>query len=291
MARILPKGKQLLVLRLLTEGNSIRSTVRITGIHKKTVTRLLVRVGNGCRKFLNREMRGLKLDSIECDEIWTFCRKKQGKLTDAERNDLTIGDQYLYIAQDKDSLLIPSYALGKRNEEMTRAFMDDLSQRIIVPANPNAPWDEKPQISTDGWQSYPGAVEESFGSRVNYGQIIKSYENHEQPGRYGPPDVVKSDRRRIRGVHDLWTICTSHVERNNLTIRTFMKRFTRLALGFSKKQENLWAAISLHVAHFNYCWRPRVNGKSGRYRLTPAMQAGVVDRLWKMEDLYDAVTG
>lgn len=168
--------------------------------------------------------------------------------------------------------------------------MYDLSQRIIVPENVGVPWEDKPQISTDGWQSYPGAVNESFGSRVNYGQIIKSYENHEQPGRYGPPDVVNSDRRRIRGVHDLWTICTSHVERNNLTIRTFMKRFTRLALGFSKKLENLNAAISLHIAYFNYCWRPRENGKSGRYRLTPVMAAGVVDRLWKLEDLYDAVT-
>ncbi|MCH7687429.1 MAG: hypothetical protein IH899_12235 [Planctomycetes bacterium] len=146
-------------------------------------------------------------------------------------------------------------------------------------------------ISTDGWGPYVGSIRDTFGSRVQHGQLIKAYENHEQPGRYGPPDVVKTDRRRVTGVRDLWTICTSHVERNNLTIRTFMKRFTRLALGFSKKLENLWAATSLHIAHFNYCWRPRENGKSGRYRLTPAMMAGVTNELWKMEDLYDRVTG
>jgi hypothetical protein len=123
---------------------------------------------------------------------------------------------------------------------------------------------------------------------VNYGQIIKSFQPDEQPGRYGPPAMVEADRRRVVGVENIMTIGTTHVERNNATIRLFIKRFTRLTYAFSKKLENLSAAIALHVAYFNFCWRMREN-EGGRLRMTPAMQAGVVDTLWTIEDLYNAV--
>ncbi len=287
MANVLKREKQLMVLRLLVEGNSIRSIERITGVRKRTVTNLMLRFGKACRKFLDRELRDLELRHVECDEIWTFCQKKQGRLTDEEKGNPEIGDQYLYVAQDQDTNLIVTYAIGKRNGEVTDAFIDDLADRMQLP-DVNDSWESKPQISTDGWQAYPGAVLDAFGSRAKFGQLIKSYSNSEQPGRYGPPAMIDADRRSVIGIDNLWTICTSHVERNNLTIRTFMKRFTRLSLGFSKKLDNLAAAVAIHVAHFNYCWRPREN-KGGRHRLTPAMQAGLVGQLWDIERLYDEV--
>jgi hypothetical protein len=135
-------------------------------------------------------------------------------------------------------------------------------------------------MSTDGWQAYPDAIASSFGRRVDYGQLIKNYGDQSQEGRYGPPDVVATDRRDIWGIDDVKTICTSHVERCNLTIRTFLKRFTRLSLGFSKKLDNLRAAVALHVFHYNFC---RVHGTLKR---TPALAAGVTDRLWKLDDLF-----
>ncbi len=140
---------------------------------------------------------------------------------------------------------------------------------------------------------HPEAVDMFFGPYAKYGQLIKDYRNADQPGRYAPPEMVGTDRRGIFGIgeHELDTICTSHVERCNLTARTFMRRFTRLALGFSKKLENLQAAVDLHFAYYNFCWRPRYSddsGRRGQLRVTPAMAAGVVNRLWNFNDLVSA---
>lgn len=288
MANVLPREKQIQALHLLVEGASLRSITRLTGIHRTTVMNLMVEFGKRCRTFLDGRLRNLDCRHVECDEIWTFVAKKQGRLTQTEQGNPTIGDQYLFVAQDQDSKLIVTYALGKRNGDVTQMFIDDLAERINFPFNPNESWSAKPQISTDGWQSYPPAISAAFGSCVNYGQIIKSYANDEQPGRYGPPVMVEADRRRVTGVEDLMTIGTSHVERNNGSIRLFMKRFTRLTYAFSKKLENLAAAVAIHVAYFNFCWRMREN-EGGRMRMTPAMQAGIVSTLWSIEDLYDAV--
>jgi len=287
MANVLSRDLQIQILRMLVEGNSLRSVVRLTGVHRTTIMKLMVKFGERCREFLDRTQRGLSLRHVECDEIWTFVAKKQGRLKDDEKGNTAIGDQYLYVAQDQDSKLIVTYAIGKRNSDVTDAFIADLADRMELP-EASADWSDKPQISTDGWHAYPGAVIDAFGSKANYGQIVKAYNNAEQPGRYGPPTMIDSDRRRVIGVDNLRTICTSHVERNNLTIRTFMKRFTRLSLGFSKKLANLAAAVALHVAYFNYCWRSREN-TGGRYRLTAAMQAGLTNELWTMERLYDEV--
>jgi len=287
MANVLSREDQIQILRMLVEGNSLRSVTRLTGVHRTTVMKLMVTFGERCRAFLDRTQRGLSLRHVECDEIWTFVAKKQGRLKDDEKGNTEIGDQFLYVAQDQDSKLIVTYAIGKRNSDVTDAFIADLADRMELP-EASADWSDKPQISTDGWHAYPGAVIDAFGSKANYGQIVKAYNNAEQPGRYGPPTMIDSDRRRVVGVDNLRTICTSHVERNNLTIRTFMKRFTRLSLGFSKKLANLNAAVALHVAYFNFCWRSREN-KGGRQRLTPAMQVGITNELWTMERLYDEV--
>lgn len=301
MAKHLSRERQLAVLSLLVEGNSLRSTSRLTGVHRTAIQDLLVRFGGQCREFMDRELRGLHLNHIEIDEIWSFVGKKQAMLTveeRASRHDL--GDVYLWTCLDAETKLIPTFAVGKRSADNARRLLMDLAGRLVFPqagsADPHAfkinVYQPVTQISTDGFAGYPEAVDLAFGPFVRYGQIIKSYRNADQPGRYAAPEMVEAERREIRNVDDLFTICTSHVERNNLTIRTFMKRFTRLSLGFSKKLENHVAACSLFIAYYNFCWRPRhtdYSGQPGRLRPTPAMAAGVVERLWRMDDLFDAV--
>lgn len=301
MANVLRRDRQLLVLRLLCEGNSIRSTERITGVHRDTVMRVMVRAGESCRSMLDDMMRNLTLRHVQCDEIWTFVAKKQGRLTQEERAERSdIGDVYLWVAFDEDTKLVPTFAIGKRSADMARRFMMDLATRLKMPAPHEsdrhafgAGW-HRPitQISTDAFAGYPEAVDLAFGPYVRYGQIVKNYRNTDQPGRYGPPEMIGTDRRIIFGSLNEFEIGTSHVERNNLTIRTFVKRFTRLSLGFSKKLENLCAAVSLHMAYHNCCWRPRFpdgSGMTGRRRPTPAMLAGVTDHLWSFEELFQRI--
>jgi IS1 family transposase len=281
VANVLKREKQIAVLRLLSEGNSIRSTMRLTGVDQNTIMRLIVRFGGQCRAFLDEALSNLSLRHVQCDEIWTFVRKKEGHLRGNEKRNSTIGDAYLYTALDTDTKLLVTFAIGKRNSEVTAAFIADLEKRLV--RQPSADADDIPQISTDGWGPYLPSIARSFGRSVRHGVLIKQYSNPEV-GRYAPPDLARAERINISGIRDLGTICTSHVERNNLTIRTFMKRFTRLALGFSKKLENLAAATAIHVAVYNFCRMHRTLG------CTPAMAAGVIGELWNMEELFDAVT-
>src|SRR5580658_6523527 len=276
MANVLDKQKQQAIIHLLVEGNSIRSIERLTGVHRDTIMRLAVKVGGKCKVFLNAWQRNLKLRHVQVDEIWTFVGCKQHNINKAIVRTPEMGDQFLYVAFDQDTKLIATFAIGKRNTEVTQAFMYDLADRIVS---------DHPQLSSDGWQAYLNAVKNAFGDEVAYGQIIKEFNEPVQPGRYGPPVMVASERRQILGLNDLdlRTICTSHVERNNLTIRTFMRRFTRLSLGFSKKLENLAAAVALHVAHYNFC---RVHSS---LRITPAMAAGVTDHVWELDELLAAI--
>jgi IS1 family transposase len=269
--RTLAADQRLSVLHLLVEGNSIRSTERLTGVHRDTIMRLLVRTGDQCRDFLDDRMRGLKLKHLEVDEIWTFVDTKQAHIRPERIHDETIGDQYLFIALDQDTKVIPTFAIGKRTRETTERFLLDLADRVI-----HQPGVHIPQISTDGFAPYPGAVDLAFADQADYGIIIKDFQESEQPGRYGPPEMTGTVRRPVSAI-DPYSICTSHVERNNLTIRTFLRRFARLSLGFSKKLENLAAAVALHVAYHNFCRR------HGTLRVTPAMEAGVTDELWKLD--------
>lgn len=277
----LSREEQLTVLHLMVEGNSLRSITRLTGVHRTTVMKLLVRVGTQCRAFLDRRMRNLHLQHLECDEIWTFVKKKQGWLTQEQAADTRLGDQYLFIAQDQATKLIPTFVLGKRTAENAQMLMQELSERIVTPMlHEPGP---RPQISTDGFNAYPLAVDLAFASTVDYGVIVKDYQESEQPGRYGPPQMTGALRQVINGNISRYSICTSHVERNNLTIRTFMKRFTRLALGFSKKLENLAATVALFVAYFNYCWM------HGSLTGTPAMAAGIAGHPWTLDELLRAL--
>lgn len=300
MANVLAADKQRMVLQLLAEGNSIRSTERLTGVQKKTILRLLARFGQACRQFLDEEMRGLKLAHLEIDEVWTFVGKKQARVHVDERQTSQQGDTYLWVAVDKDTKLVPSFIIGKRSADMARRFMVDLAKRLEMPRPQDwwkAEFERIVQVSTDGFSVYPEAVDLAFGPYVKYGTIIKDYRNADRkPGNYSPAKIVGTTRQTRFGLPDdeIYTICTSHVERNNLTTRTFMRRFARLSLGFSKKLENLAAATALHFANYNFCWRPRYQDwskKRGRLRPTPAMMAGVTKRLWKFDDLFAEVTG
>lgn len=282
MANVLKEEKQRTIIHLLVEGNSIRSTERLTGVHRDTIMRLMVATGHHCRDFLDDTLRGLRLRHVQIDETWTFAKKKQGHLSSEECDNPGLGDQYLFLAMDTDTKLIATYAVGKRTAELTEAFINDLSARMVLPelGDDTA---RKPQLSTDGWSAYPQAIHTAFADTVDYGVLIKSYSNPES-GRYAPPEIVNADRRKIIGNPGLFTICTSHIERQNLTIRTFLRRFTRLSLGFSKKVENLGAAIALHVAHYNFCRR------HSTLRMTPAMAAGLVDSFWSLDDLLERIS-
>ena len=286
MANVLSVEDQISVIHHLVEGTSIRSITRVTGIHKRTITKLLVRFGGACKEFLDRQMRGLELHHLECDEQWTFVAKKQGKLRDEERDYPKIGDQYLWIALDMETKLIPAFVVGKRSADNARRFMVDLADRIALPTPTDTGERDGiiPQISTDGFNAYPEAVDLAFGSYCRYGQIIKDYRNADQPGRYAAPEMVGTERREIFGNVPLRTICTSHVERVNLTTRTLLKRFTRLSLCFSKKLENLKAAVAMYLCYYNFCWQhATLKGRS------PAMMAGITSRPWSIDELFERV--
>jgi IS1 family transposase len=281
MANVLKREKQIGVLRLLSEGNSIRSTMRLTGVDQNTIMRLIVRFGNACRDFLDATMVNLQLRHVQLDEIWTFVAKKQGHLKGREISSDRIGDIYLFTALDTDTKLLATFAVGKRTTQTTAMFVADLEQRLY--RTPDTIGDHRPQISTDGWGPYGPTIAESFRNTVRHGVLVKNYVNPEV-GRYAPPALVKADRFNVNGISDLTTICTSHVERMNGSIRQFVKRFTRLTYAFSKKLENLAAAVAIHAAVYNFC---RIHRS---LKATPAMAAGIVGELWIMENLFDAVT-
>jgi IS1 family transposase len=239
-----------------------------------SVLRQLEWAGKHCAALLESKLLGLKCRHLECDEIWTYCAKKQAKLTveeRAERHD--IGDVYLWTAQDQDSRLITHHMLGKRSADNARRFMVKLADRLEQPDGGYG----CPQISVDGFAAYPEAVDLAFGKDCRLGVIIKQYRDAKM--KYDPSEIVASIRRPMRGTPAPRTICTSHVERNNLTIRTFMKRFTRLAVGFSRKIGNLEAAVNLHMAYFNFCWRP------GTMKYTPAEACGLAGYCWTFDEL------
>jgi len=283
MANRMSIEKRNTILRLLVEGNSIRSVCRLMQTDIRGVLRQLTWAGEHCWDLMDRYFRGLTLNHLECDEIWTFVRKKQSRLTMTERAYRgDIGDVYLWYGIDQETKLIPAHILGKRSADMARRLMAQLSVRLAqpLPHESDRPgYRQVTQISTDGYAAYPEAVDLAFGPYAKFGTLIKDYRNANLP--YTPSEMVGTRRRAVFNMTDAEkrSICTSHVERHNLTIRTFMRRFTRLALGFSKRFENLDSAVALHIAYYNFCWRP------GRMRVTPAMAANVTGSLWSFNEL------
>jgi len=241
-------------------------------VHRDTICRLLVEVGEGCAKIMDERMRDLSCRRIQVDEIWGFVGKKQRWITPQDdRNRL--GDMWTFVALDPDTKLVPAYRVGKRTRPHAVAFMTDLSERLA----------NRVQLSSDALNTYVDAVERAFGADVDYGQAVKFYEAEPiGPGRYSPPRVVDQQKIVIAGSPDQAHISTSLVERQNLTMRMSMRRFTRLTNAFSKKVENLKAAVSLHFCHYNFVRLHKT------LRITPAMAAGVDNRLWSLvEELVD----
>jgi IS1 family transposase len=267
----LKQEKQECIISALVEGSSIRSVERMTGVHRDTIMRLMVRVGQKCESLLDEKMKNLLCKNIQMDEIWGYVGKKQRHLEETDNADL-LGDQWVFVALDADSKLIPAYKIGKRDYPTARAFLNDLSGRL----------DNRVQLSSDSLKAYVEAVEHSFGANVDYAQVVKTYEAEPSgAGRYSPPHVISAARLVISGFPDLKNISTSFVERQNLTMRMQMRRFTRLTNAFSKKLENLKAAVALHFAHYNFV---RIHQS---LRVTPAMAAGVTDHLWSIRDLLN----
>lgn len=258
------------ILRCLVEGNSIRSTSRITGASKNTITKLLVEVGKACSDYQNEYLQDLNCKRIECDEVWSFCYAKKKNLPEDKKDQFGYGDVYTWTAIDPESKLVVSYMVGERKAMYAQAFIADLAARLK----------NKVQVTTDGLRLYVDAIDEHFGSDVDYAMLVKMYgDDQNKEKRYSPAFFVAAEKTRITGNPDLKNVSTSIVERQNLTMRMGMRRFTRLTNGFSKKVENLEHAVSLHFMYYNFV---RIH-KS--IKVTPAMEAGVTDRLWSLEDI------
>jgi IS1 family transposase len=268
---ILKPERKLAILTGLIEGCSVRSISRMNNTHIKTVLKVLVNSAQRCEQIVNEQIRGLRCEALELDEVWTFIQKKQRRLTAEDRLEHPeFGDAYTYVALEPDSKLVVAYWVGKRDTQNTDQFIADLSRRV----------DGGVQLSTDGFLPYIQAIQRHFGHRATHGEIIKLYAP-ENPGRgrYSPPHVVGVEINQRWGIPDPGRICTSYVERNNWTIRCQVRRFTRLTNAFSRKLENLKAAVSLWFAYYNLC---RVHGS---LRITPAMAAGLTDRVWELREL------
>ncbi|TKC89174.1 IS1 family transposase [Polyangium fumosum] len=274
MANVLPLDKRVNVVRHLVEGASVRATSRLTDVSLPTVLSTLLRMGAGCDNLHNLLVRDLDIREIQLDEIWSYVQKKQARVT--AEDPAEFGDAYAYLAMSRTKKLLVSYRVGKRDEANTKAFVADLRARLVT----------IPELSTDGWQSYPVAVGQSFGGAVDHAVIHKDYSKkgrREGPAdhRYEPPRDPFITKKTAHGAPNLDRASTSHVERANLTVRMHVRRFTRLCNGFSKKIENHRAAVSLHVAWYNFC---RVHES---LRVTPAMEAGITDHVWSVQELIE----
>jgi IS1 family transposase len=264
------------VIAALVEGASVRSVERLTGVHRDTILRLLVRVGTACEALMDAAMRDLPCGKLQLDEIWCYVTKKQRHLRIGD-DPAACGDFWTFVAIDADTKLVPCFRVGKRDAATTRAFVADLADRLA----------RRVQISTDGFQPYVEAIEAAFGGDVDVGQVVKSYVAEPiGPGRYSPPRVKSVETAVVAGEPDPKFISTSYVERGNLTMRMHMRRFTRLTLGFSKKPENLRAAVALHFAWYNFV---RPHAAKNLRKVTPAMAAGVTNRFWTVSDLVGLI--
>ncbi|MCI0432586.1 MAG: IS1 family transposase [Gemmatimonadetes bacterium] len=283
--RILSAEKQSAIMRSLAEGNSIRATCRITGAAKGTVLRLLRIMGAHCINYHDRFVRGIVASRIQCDEIWSFAGCKEGHLPIEERGGER-GDVWTWTAIDQDSKLVVGYRVGKRDAPNALAFAHDLADRLA----------SRVQLTTDGLGHYLPAIEEAFGwGKVDYAMLIKMYgqvPDEDGSRRYSPPECIGIRKEWIMGSPDFDDVCTSHVERQNLTMRMQMRRFTRLTNAFSKKVEFHRYAVALHFMHYNFCRPHQTLTRANRgIHTTPAMAAGLAVRPWTIEDLLKLLHG
>lgn len=266
----IPKATQ--CIKLLMEGCSIRSTERITGVHRDTICNLIVTAGEHAKEVLESRIVDMKVDDVEIDEIWGFVGMKEKTRNIRYPLSDEVGDAWCFIGFEANTKLILSWHLGKRTPIDTECFLEKVRATVA----------DGFQMTTDGFKPYPLAVSRVFGRTVNYGQLIKQYGLSDDDRRYSPPAIVSIDKKVIIGNPNEDRICTSYIERNNLTIRTFVRRMTRLTCAFSKKWENHEAALCLFFAYYNFC------RKHSTIKATPAMAAGLTVKPWTVEELLEA---
>lgn len=272
----LPFAKRLAVVSALVEGNSIASTCRMTGVAKMTVLSLLATVGDACDDLQDRWMRDLPCKRIQVDEIWSFVGMKHRNVPVERYNEFGVGDVWTFVAIDSDTKLVPAWQLGWRDENTASYFMMDLAKRMKG----------RIQLTSDGFAPYIGAVEGAFAGEhgvvhVDYAMLVKKYgeQPKEERRRYSPSKFIGAESRAIYGDPDMVSVSTSYVERQNLNIRMFNRRMTRLTNAFSKKVENHAHQLAINFAHHNFCRIPRTT------RATPAMLSGIVNTVWNVADL------
>lgn len=268
----LPIEKRTQIIGMLVEGMSMRAVSRLVGCSINTVTKLLEEVGFACNVYQTEHLRNLPCKRIQVDEIWAFCYSKEKNVAPADKGILGHGDVWTYTAIDADTKLMVSYMVGKRDADHAYAFMTDIYGRLA----------NRVQLTTDGHNAYLNAVPDAFGTDVDYAMLVKHYgaaPSQNDQRRYSPAQLVGAEQKAIMGNPDMSKVSTSYVERANLTMRMGMRRFTRLTNGFSKKVENLEHAVSLHFMHYNFA---RIHKT---LRVTPAMEAGVADHVWALEEI------
>jgi IS1 family transposase len=263
--------KRCAVVRALVEGCSIRATVRMTGVAKNTIVKLLADLGTACSEFQDQALRHLPCERLQLDEIWSFVYSKEKNVPADKRGEFGFGDVWTWTAIDADSKLVPSWLVGSRDGACATEFVTDLAKRLS----------HRVQITSDGHKAYLQAVEDAFGWDVDYAMLVKMYGSPttEEQRKYSPAECTGCKKEAIRGNPDPDHISTSYAERANLTMRMSMRRFTRLTNGFSKKVENHAHAIALHFMYYNF---GRVHQT---LRCTPAMRAGVSDHIWSVEEI------
>ena len=266
----LPRNKQIQVVAALVEGNSIRATVRMTGVAKNTVIKLLVDIGAACEAYQVERLVNLPCKRIQCDEIWSFVGAKQKQVNQGAHG---VGDVWTWTAICADTKLVPSWQVGDRGLDTAKGFISDLAGRLA----------NRVQLTTDGHKVYLNAIENAFGDDIDYAMLVKQYGECYEGGevRYSPAVCTGAKKEAITGNPDPAHVSTSYVERQNLTMRMSMRRFTRLTNAFSKKVGNHCAAVALHFMHYNFC---RIHQT---LRVTPAMAAGVTDHVWEIGEIVD----
>jgi IS1 family transposase len=266
----LTNEKRVQVIASLVEGNSVRSTVRMTSVAKNTVAKLLCQMGEACLEFQDKALRNLTCKKIQCDEIWAFCYSKQKNVPEHLKGAPGVGDVWTWVAMDADTKLVPSWLVGARDAATAWRFVADLNERVT----------KRPQLTTDGNRLYLEAVDNYFGPNVDYSMLVKMYgEDKTDKTKYSPGKCLGTRKQKIMGNPDPAHVSTSYVERQNLTMRMGMRRFTRLTNGYSKKVENMAYAVAIHFMHYNFV---RLHSS---LRSTPAMKAGVADHKWSIEEM------
>jgi IS1 family transposase len=265
-------AKRVQVIAALVEGNSINSTVRMTGISKPTILKLLADLGKACKGFHDREVRDVPAQRVQCDEVWAVCHCKQKNIKPKLQGVFGVGDVWTWTAIDADTKLMIAWSVGTRDGGYAAEFMNDVASRLST----------RVQLTTDGHHAYLDAVNDAFGTNIDYAQLIKIYgPTIPGPARYSPAACTGIEKRAICGNPERLDISTSYVERSNLTVRMGMRRYTRLTNGFSKKVENHEHMTTIFFTYYNYC---RIHQT---LKVTPAMEAGLTDRLWEIEDLIN----